>query len=66
MSIRVNGKEEALKAGQTLCAFLAERGIDAAAVAVEINGSVIRREDFSRTVVAQDAVVEILRFVGGG
>jgi thiamine biosynthesis protein ThiS len=35
-------------------------------VAIELNGSVIRRADWPQTFVAEGDVIEIIHFVGGG
>ncbi len=41
-------------------------GCDPEAVAVEVNGGIVRRAKFGETEVAAGDVVEIVRFVQGG
>ncbi len=66
MSVRVNGVEDSVGAGETLQAYLVRRGVDPRAVAVEIDGRVLKRDEFASTVLAEGNCVEIVRFVGGG
>ncbi len=49
-----------------MASMLAFLGIDPARVAVELNRSIIRREDWDETGVAEGAALEIVQFVGGG
>ncbi len=65
--IRINGVEEEL-AVTTLSELLAARGIDPAArfVAVAINGSVVRRSEWSAKPLRPGDDVEIVRPFSGG
>ena len=65
--IRINGVEEEL-AVTTLSELLAARGIDPAArfVAVAINGSVVRRSEWSAKPLTPGDDVEIVRPFSGG
>jgi sulfur carrier protein len=65
--IRINGVEEEL-AVTTLSELLAARGIDPAArfVAVAINGSVVRRSEWSAKPLTPGDDVEIVRPLSGG
>jgi sulfur carrier protein len=65
--IRINGVEEEL-AVTTLSELLAARGIDPAArfVAVAINGSVVRRSEWSAKSLTPGDDVEIVRPFSGG
>jgi sulfur carrier protein len=65
--LRVNG-EEAEAAAATIAELLAARGIDPAArfLAVAVNGSVVRRAEWSRAALAAGDEVEIVRPLQGG
>ena len=66
MRIMLNGKQAEFDDGLTVQGLLDMRGVSAAQVAVEINCSIVRREQFAEQGVHEGDVVEILRFVGGG
>ena len=50
----------------TVQALLDKQGWKAAQVAVEHNGAILRREDFSTTALSDGDKLEVVRFVGGG
>ncbi len=50
----------------TLAALLAGLGLESARVVAEVDGKVVRREDFSTCRLAPGARIELVRFVGGG
>ena len=66
IQIVVNGELRAAPPGQSLTRLLAWLGIDPSRVAVELNKSIIRREDWEDTEVGEGAALEIVQFVGGG
>lgn len=66
IQIVVNGQLRAAAPGQSLSALLAGLAVDPSRVAVELNGSIIRREDWGRTEITDGATLEIVQFVGGG
>ena len=66
IQIVVNGQLRAAPRGQTLIELLAWLGIDGGRVAVELNRSIVRREDWDKTEVGDGATLEIVQFVGGG
>jgi thiamine biosynthesis protein ThiS len=45
---------------------LAQQGFDVARVAVELNGKIICRSDFSKVQLADSDTIEVVQFVGGG
>lgn len=63
--IRVNG-ETCEGAGLRLAALLAAREIPTRMVAVEVNGAIVPRAEYDSFIVPEDAVIEVVRFVGGG
>jgi sulfur carrier protein len=66
IQIVVNGQLRAVASGQTLIQLLECLGVDPARVAVELNRSIIRREEWDKTEVGEAANLEIVQFVGGG
>ena len=64
--MRVNGKEIELKSSITLAEFLAAHNYRAELVAVERNGQIVPRAEFSAVVLQEGDELEIVSFVGGG
>jgi sulfur carrier protein len=67
MQLRVNGVTEDV-AATTVSELLAARGVDPAArfVAVAVNGSIVRRTEWSSKPLEADDDVEIVRPFSGG
>ncbi|HTA68276.1 MAG TPA: sulfur carrier protein ThiS [Bryobacteraceae bacterium] len=66
IQIVVNGQLRAAPEGQSVIELLAWLEIDGARVAVELNRSIVRRDDWEKTEVGEGATLEIVQFVGGG
>jgi thiamine biosynthesis protein ThiS len=66
MKITVNGEEQDFAAGLTIEFLLTELGLKPERLAVELNGRIVRRAEWSSTVLAAGDRVEIVHFVGGG
>ena len=66
IQIVVNGQLRAVPHGHSLSGLLVWLGIDPARVAVELNRSIVRRDDWNKTEVGDGASLEIVQFVGGG
>lgn len=66
ISITLNGEARSVPAGLTVAALLAHLGVTPAYVAVELNGDIITRTAYDAVPVPPAAVVELVRFVGGG
>ena len=66
IAITVNGRPHRTKAGLSLAELLAALGVAASGVAVELDGSVVTSQDFSRVRLSAGQRVEIVRLVGGG
>ena len=64
--IQVNGQSTALEPGTSVETLLQSRGLDPARVAVERNGAIVHRADFTQTLLADGDKIEIVHFVGGG
>lgn len=63
--VKVNGEELAV-AGLSVSELLERLGYAGGRVAVELNGDIVRRDDYGATVLRDGDVVEVVRFVGGG
>ncbi|MBE0599219.1 MAG: sulfur carrier protein ThiS [Desulfuromonadales bacterium] len=66
MKITVNGKSRELAAGTTVQALLATLQMDADRVAAEHNGSIVPKNRFADTILAEGDSLELVQFVGGG
>ena len=64
--MQINGQPISTAAGSTLSQLLAQQGFDVARVAVELNGKIICRSDFSKVQLADSDTIEVVQFVGGG
>ena len=49
-----------------LLAYVTEAGYDPVGIVIEKNMEIIHREDFDKVNIADEDVIEILHFVGGG
>ena len=65
MRLVINGEEREL-AGTTLDALVAELGMKADRVAVELNREIVPRARWSETALHDGDRLEIVHFVGGG
>jgi sulfur carrier protein len=66
VKVRVNGEETELERESTIDALVERLGLGGKRVAVELNRSVVRRENWPTTVIVENDHVEIVQFVGGG
>ncbi len=65
MRLKINGESMDCKA-DTVRALLKELCINAPAVAVEVNFSIVSKKDFDTFALKENDQVEIVNFVGGG
>ena len=65
MQLIINGDGRTVSA-TTVAQLLTELGLDARAVVVELNRTIIRRAAVGATPIAEGDAVEIVHFVGGG
>lgn len=63
--VKLNGQSLPL-AGKVLADYLAEKNYDPARVAVELNGEIVPRTEYARTIFCDGDAVEVVCFVGGG
>jgi len=66
MRVYVNGESRELSAGASLSELITQLELPATRIAVELNREVVRRNDWSGTMLHEDDRVEIVHFVGGG
>ena len=66
MRIYVNGAIRELSGSPSLSELITQLDLPAARIAVELNREVVRRNDWSGTMLHEDDRVEIVHFVGGG
>lgn len=66
INIKLNGKEKTIEADLTLAVLLHKLAIDPAAVVIEQNRKIIKRDSWSGTKINSADVLEIINFVGGG
>lgn len=66
MTLTINGDSREFTAGLTLAALIAELGMKADRVAVELNLEIVPRGNWEATVLKNGDRLEIVHFVGGG
>lgn len=66
MRVYVNGEVKELSGPTSLAELITQLDLPAARIAVELNRNVVRRSDWSGTMVEEDDRLEIVHFVGGG
>jgi sulfur carrier protein len=64
--LRINGKDVELTGPTPLVDYLVGLGVDPRAVAVEVDGEILPRDQVKSHVLQRGQVVEIVRMVGGG
>lgn len=63
--VKINGEEKEI-AGKNLLEYLKEAGFEPERVVVERNLDIIPKDELGNTIIQDEDVIEILRFVGGG
>ena len=66
IQVVLNGEPRRVPEGFHVDGLLNFLAIDPARVAVEMNRSIVRKQDWSATPVENGAVIEVVWFVGGG
>ena len=64
--IQVNGRKLELETELTVLAYLERIGANPKAVAVELNGEILQRDQYPTTALREGALMEVVRMVGGG
>lgn len=63
--VKINGEEKKI-AGKNLLEYLKEAGFEPERVVVERNLDIIPKDELGNTIIQDEDVIEVLRFVGGG
>lgn len=66
LEVVLNGEPHRLAVGATVLDLVAGLGRDPRTVAVEHNGTIVRRADYGATVLAAGDRLEVVHFVQGG
>ncbi len=66
MRVYVNGEPREFSSPLSLAQLIAELDLPPARIAVELNRTVVRRNEWSTTDLRNDDRIEIVHFVGGG
>ena len=66
MRVYVNGEVKELSGPLSLSELITRLDLPAARIAVELNRNVVRRSEWSATMLHDDDRLEIVHFVGGG
>jgi sulfur carrier protein len=66
IAIRLNGEPLSFAAGASVADLVARLGLRTELVAVEVNGTVVRRAEHATRELAEGDVVEVVTLVGGG
>jgi len=66
MRIFINGESRELSGTPSLAELITQLELPATRIAVELNREVVRRSEWSGTMLHEDDRVEIVHFVGGG
>lgn len=63
--VKINGEEKEI-ASKNLLEYLKEAGFEPERVVVERNLDIIPKDELGNTIIQDEDVIEVLRFVGGG
>lgn len=66
IEVQLNGEVRETANGVTLDALLEQFSLPKQRVAVELNRGVVRKQDWSATVINDGDTIEVIHFVGGG
>jgi len=66
MTLTINGEKRTLGGLASVAALVAELGLDARKVAVELNLEIVPRSAYAATALADGDRIEIVHFIGGG
>lgn len=64
--ITVNGKEIQMKQSISVAAYLENAGYQMKRIAVELNGDILSKYEYSDTMLKDGDRLEVVTFVGGG
>lgn len=66
ISVKVNGRQEALPENFTVAQLLNKKELDASYLVVQLNSEIVDRSLLSETMLTEGDQIEIVKFLGGG
>lgn len=66
MNIQCNGERKDIAPATSVEQLIRDLGLDPESVVAECNGRILGRDEYAGHVLAEGAVLELIRFVGGG
>jgi thiamine biosynthesis protein ThiS len=66
LHVQVNGEEQELTDGSSLADLVEQLSLPPQRIAIELNRSVARRQEWATTILKDNDRVEVVHFVGGG
>jgi len=66
MQILLNGEKTTINHNTSISDLLQQFNLDATKVAVELNQNLVFHHNFNHTIIAQNDIIEIVHFIGGG
>ena len=63
--VKINGEQLDI-AGKNILEYLLSAGYDTKRVAVELNGDILFKADYNKTILNDGDSLEVVSFVGGG
>ena len=66
MNVKINGETHTFNDNITLENIINNLNITISSIVAEVNGQVITKEKFSNTIIKDNDVIELIKFVGGG
>ncbi|MDE5946415.1 MAG: sulfur carrier protein ThiS [Oscillospiraceae bacterium] len=64
--MKINGSNTPRAEGKTILDYLESSGYVPLRVAVEVNNTIISRDDFDKYIISDNDEIEIVAFMGGG
>ncbi len=66
LRVFINGESKEISGTPSLAELINQLDLPATRIAIELNREVVRRNDWSSTILQDDDRIEIVHFVGGG
>lgn len=66
MQIKINGSSYVFDDNITLDSIINQLNISVNNIVAEVNGEVITKDKFNKTIIEDNTVIELVKFVGGG
>lgn len=66
MQVKVNGTFYDFNDNITLEDIINQLNISSQNIIAEVNGQIITKEKFNKTVIENNSIIELIKFVGGG